>query len=170
MDRSRKSSNTTHGKHRACNLKTPYLWFLKTECVDCAHIFHRHAAQILKLKLCFLELQCGVGVLLHPFHVFSTGHLLPQDNQSNENSTGYQYWICGTEHGNYVSAGQYQCHGWLCVSSSATKVQGCCWQHEQQKRCEELWYLKTTLPPPHHPPLPPPNWIVSTNRTCQQNS
>ncbi len=32
----------------------------------------------IKVKLCFLELQCGVGVLLHPFHVFSTGQFLPQ--------------------------------------------------------------------------------------------
>jgi hypothetical protein len=32
-------------------------------------------------------------------------------------------------------------------------VQGCCWQHEQQKRCKELWYLKTTLPPPPPPPI-----------------
>ncbi len=92
---------------------------------------------------------------------------IPPSTINHKTSTGCQCWICGTEHGNYVSAGQYQCHGWLCVSSSATKVQGCCWRQEQQKRSVKN---SGTSKPLFPSPPPPPNSIVSTNRTCQQNS
>jgi hypothetical protein len=46
-------------------------------------------------------------------------------------------------------------------------VQGCCWRQEQQKRSVKN---SGTSKPLFPSPPPPPNSIVSTNRTCQQNS
>ncbi len=48
-----------------------------TMCSLCTHSPQTCSTET-NLILCFLELQCGVGVLLHPFPVFSTGQFFPR--------------------------------------------------------------------------------------------